>query len=275
VLLSDISQGGTAAAVTFPSEHKAVLLTEVVRNSSRILTASLPYCRSEDLTDVVCHHGVRGPPLESFMFDKCGGNDVLRFEKYVDGIVHGIKHIFETFPGAEIHDNLVVLVPDVEFREAVLPLLAVAYSERVPSPGIVLVDATEGAFATRRNKSHPNRVVIDTLESFDGMERLFVLAVGLDSFRTTEGCCGIYRAVTRAHMFVCVVQEHLEGGWLEFTASMQRDETADFDEARERERVARENLAVIGSLDASAWGAAEEQLKVEKQEQENKNPIFV
>ena len=56
------------------------------------------------------------------------------------------------------------------------------------------------------------------------MERLFVFAVGLDSVKTTEGCCGVYRAITQAHMFVCVVQEHLPGGWLEFTATVQRDE---------------------------------------------------
>jgi hypothetical protein len=244
VLLSDISQGGTAAAVTFPPDHKAILLTEVVRNSSRILTASLPFCRSEDLSDVTCHHGVRGPPLESFMFDKCLGDAALRFEKYVDGIIKSVNHIFETFPGAEIHDNLVILVPDVAFKEVLLPMLVAAFSKRVTLPGIAVVDAIDGAFAVKRTKSKRSRIVVDTLESFDGMERLFVLAVGLDSRLTTEACCGIYRAITRAHMFVCVVQEHVPGGWLEFTANMHQGE-AEYDEARERGRVARKNLTVI------------------------------
>jgi hypothetical protein len=84
--------------------------------------------------------------------------------------------------------------------------------------------------------------VLDTLESFDGMERLFVMAVGLDSVRTTVGCCGIYRAITRAHMFVCVVQEHLEGGWLEFTANVKLNK-GDFDATTEKARVVRTNLS--------------------------------
>jgi len=186
------------------------------------------------------------------MFDSCGEDSTLRFSKYVDGIVNSINHIFTTFRGAEIHDNLVILVPDGDFKEAVLPLLTLAFdSDRVPSPGITMVDSTEGAFAINRTKKSPqSRIVVDTLESFDGMERLFVLAVGLDSVQTVAGCCGIYRAITRAHMFVCVVQEHLKGGWLEFTANMQRDQAVAFDEAHEREQVARENLTIIMGVES-------------------------
>lgn len=237
--------------ITFPleHEHKDVLLKEVVRNSSRIVTASLPFCRSSDLADVTCNHGVRGPPLEPFMFDNCAGDDVKRNVRYVEGILHGLKHMQETFAGTEIHNNLVILVPSVEFKDALLPSLTSAMQMR----GVSMVDAVNGAFAEpKKTESAPSRIVLDTLESFDGMERLFVFAVGLDSVKTTEGCCGIYRALTRAHMFVCVVQEHLKGGWLEFTAAVQRDTQVDFDEAKERDRVARDNLAVIAGLKAAA-----------------------
>jgi hypothetical protein len=84
--------------------------------------------------------------------------------------------------------------------------------------------------------------VLDTLELFDGMERLFVLAVGLDSKQTVEGCSEIYRAITRAHMFVYVVQEHIEGGWLEFTAAVFLDESKDFNAKTEAQRIKRDNL---------------------------------
>lgn len=253
LLLSDISQGETAVNVVFPRDHKDVVLQEVVRNSSRIVTASLPFCRSSNLADVTCNHGVRGPPLEPFVFDNCGSDVAARYMKYVEGIMHGIRHMNKNFPGAAIHDNLVILVPNVQFKEEVLPLLTRAMNEQIPAPGISIVNSVDGAFAEpKKSAQQPNRIVLDSLESFDGMERLFVFVVGLDSVKTTEGCCGVYRAITRAHMFVCVVQEHLPGGWLEFTATVQRDEKIDFDEAKERERVARENLAVIASLDAAA-----------------------
>jgi hypothetical protein len=88
------------------------------------------------------------------------------------------------------------------------------------------------------------------------MERLFVLAVGLDAVQTAEGCCGIYRAITRAHMFVGVVQEHVPGGWLEFTANLQRND-AEYDEAHERDLVAaRENLTVIAGGGSRGEGCA-------------------
>lgn len=253
LLLSDISQGETAATVIFPPDHKNVVLTEVVRNSSRIVTASLPFCRTADLTDVTCSHGVRGPPLEPFVFANCRTDASLRYERYVEGVMHGLQHMMETFPGAEMHDNLVILVPNEEFKASLLPLLTSSAGDQIPEPGIVFVDAVDGAFSEpKRNARVPSRVVLDTLESFDGMERLFVFAVGLDSVKTTGGCCGIYRAITRAHMFVCVVQEHLKGGWLEFTAAVECDDLVDFDEKKERERVARANLAVIARSDAAA-----------------------
>jgi hypothetical protein len=80
------------------------------------------------------------------------------------------------------------------------------------------------------------------------MERLFVLAVGLDSKQTAESCSAIYRAITRAHMFVCVIQEHIEGGWLEFTATVELDEGKDFDAKMEAQRVKRDNLEIIDNI---------------------------
>lgn len=248
LLLSDISQSGEAADVAFPTGHTDVVLKEVVRNSSRIVTASLPFCRSVDLADVTCNHGVRGPPLEPFMFANCGADESSRYTKYVEGILHGLKHMMDKFPGAEMHDNLVILVPNEDFK---VKLLKSGVDKEVLALNVTFVDAVKGAFPeSKRKETEPSRVILDTLASFDGMERLFVFAVGLDSVKTTEGCCGIYRAITRAHMFVCVVQEHLKGGWLEFTAAIQGDRA--FDEAKERKRVDRNNLVVIASEEARA-----------------------
>ena len=196
---------------------RALLMTSShskVRNSSRVFTASLPFCRTANLSDVACSHDVRGPPLIPYMFDHCGDDANARFVQYIDGIMHGLRHIHDEFPGAEVHDNTVILVPSAEFKAALLPRLRQVTHTLFPPPGISIVDAVEGAFPEpKKAYSDRSRIVFDTLEAFDGMERLFVFAVGLDSVRTTDGCCNMYRAITRAHMFVCVVQEHLKGGW--------------------------------------------------------------
>lgn len=247
VLLSDISQCGTAALadLSFPPDYVEVRLTEVVRNSNRILTASLPFCRIEDLDDVQCQHGVRGPPLVPFLFDHCGDDEEARFKHYVQGVVNSLQNIFTACAGMDIHDSLAILVPNAEFKCDIEPLLRAALDAKFPESQFSIVNAVEGAFPRKRKVNECSRIVLDTLDSFDGMERLFVMAVGLDSVRTPAGCCNIYRAITRAHMFVYVVQEHLKGGWLEFTATVKRDDSADYDAAEERDRVVRDNLTII------------------------------
>jgi hypothetical protein len=231
LLLSDISQSGTSAAAMFPPAHKLVMLTEVVRIS-----------QAAELTDIKCQHRVRGPPLVPILFDSCGKDDAKRFTEYTRGIVKGLNHIYSEFVGAELHDQLVILVPTVHFRDQLRKHLEAEIWGKFPDKQFEFVTAVAGAFL--KKKANSTRVVLDTLESFDGMERLFVMAVGLDSIRTTAGCCGIYRAITRAHMFVCVVQEHLKGGWLEFTANVKLDK-GDFDADAERARVKRDNLSRI------------------------------
>ena len=64
--------------------------------------------------------------------------------------------------------------------------------------------------------------MLDTLENFDGLERLIVIAVGLDA-PLNEGAedmletrSRLYRALTRAHMLAIVVNETIAGGWLEW-----------------------------------------------------------
>eukprot|EP00729_Bicosta_minor_P001740 gene1740-6643_t len=246
LLLSDISQGETALDVVFLDRLAHVTLSEVVRNSSRIVNASLPFSRSEELTDVKCQHGVRGPPLVPFIFDNCKSDDQKRFSSYAGFLALGFKHVFETFVGAELHDQVVILVPDVDFKKSLLPVLEPVMDMERTFKGNTFnfVDAVEGAFPTRK-KGNTTRIVLDTLESFDGMERLFVFAVGLDSIRTVEGCGGIYRAITRAHMFVCVVQECLEGGWLEYIKEVEYNTDRDFDAEAEAAKVSRDNVRII------------------------------
>ena len=69
--------------------------------------------------------------------------------------------------------------------------------------------------------------------------RLIVMGVGLDAAitgtaDTPEVRSRLYRAITRAHMMVIIVNEKLRGGWLEFLGHVKF--TGDFDEEAEAAR---------------------------------------
>jgi len=70
--------------------------------------------------------------------------------------------------------------------------------------------------------------VIDTVDNFDGLERLIILAVGLDACSTSESMVGdrmrLYRAIMRGQMLIAVVNEMISGGWLEFLGQVKLKE---------------------------------------------------
>lgn len=170
-----------------------------------------------------------------------------------------------------------------------------------PSPSSVHTEASALVGSSLDSGGLPSdgieRIVLDTIEQFDGLERLIVIGVGLDSPIADEGaygaedgnvgghgdvdpCAGVsegtvaasmdgataasaagaecgaatagstvgqrgsdrqtrsmlYRAVTRAHMQVIVVNELLSGGWLEFLGSVRLREDEHFDAERALER---------------------------------------
>jgi hypothetical protein len=78
-------------------------------------------------------------------------------------------------------------------------------------------------------------LIVDTVEAFDGLERLVVIAVGLDASiveggaSTLETRSLLYRAMTRAHMLAIVVQHNIPGGFFAFLHQVALDESAEFD----------------------------------------------
>ena len=101
-----------------------------------------------------------------------------------------------------------------------------------------LVKATEASRAVTRHTGptaggKKGWLVVDTVSAFDGLERLIVIAVALDSVignkQTAQTRSELYRAITRAHMMVVVVNELLRDGWLEWLTRLQLDEHAKFD----------------------------------------------
>jgi alpha-tubulin suppressor-like RCC1 family protein len=125
-------------------------------------------------------------------------------------------------------------------------------------------------------------ILLDTVSNMDGLERLIVVAVGLDSpmkpataspvksgesgaglpgcGTAAEGGSGdgallearsmIYRALTRAQLLATVVNEIVEGGWLEFLlhVRMREDETFDASTAMARAETAAVEVAVRAQI---------------------------
>eukprot|EP00039_Didymoeca_costata_P017503 m.324607 g.324607 ORF g.324607 m.324607 type:complete len:1635 (+) comp16543_c0_seq2:186-5090(+) len=213
VVLSDDAQSRTSEyALDVPTSHE-ILLEEVVRNSARIVMASQGFCRDDVVK--VSPNSPRGPPLEPFLFNACQ-NDSERFSAYDTCLKNVFDRLHNDFPGLDLHDNIALLVPNAEylshFTEESLNKLYENYNQNID-----VVNAITGALlkGTARKPKH-FRMVVDSIDEFDGMERMLIIALGLDTARSVEGCSQVYRAMTRAHMKVYVVQEHVVGGWLEW-----------------------------------------------------------
>ena len=207
LLLSDVSQS-LGRDIPFPEGMVDVRLTEIVRSSKRIVQGAMAFQLGENKTSTESHHGSSGPPLKSFLFDVVDGDD--RFECYAKQTVSAIKSILTTFPGLDLHDRVALVVPDDEFKRDLGPVL----SRMLPAElsGFRLSSATDAsAFVLGRGaRTHNQRwLVFDTMAQMDGLERLIVIAVGLDAAINDDGGDDVletrsrlYRAVTRAHMMV-------------------------------------------------------------------------
>jgi hypothetical protein len=88
-------------------------------------------------------------------------------------------------------------------------------------------------FAVRAavEKDRSDCLVLDTVDNFNGLERLIVIAVGLDSpmhqGAGSETPSHLYRGITRAQLAVVVVNEVVQGGWLEFMTRLKFDENSE------------------------------------------------
>ena len=129
------------------------------------------------------------------------------------GRVQRMTESINDHTGLRLHNRVAIVVPDEPFRAELEPLLAAALTERFPTWNQVLVDAatassdigppprpqlpsaedasesssasssaaTATATATRPPPTATDWIVLDTIGQLDGLERLVVVAVGLDA----------------------------------------------------------------------------------------------
>ena len=183
---------------------------------------------------------------------------------HADKVIVALEQIaVKDFPGLTFDNRVAIIAPqgDSEFcRE-----LSNALAERLKGDGpkrwastlvghdrkFEIKNAVEASRTLPRkmsDTSHVERIVVDTIDNFDGLERLIVLCVNLDAEVSTAAekesdnfasRSVIYRAMTRAHMVVAIINQHVPGGYLEFllgTKAPAAEETsadADFDAGAE------------------------------------------
>ena len=283
VLLSDVSQSQGQADTGFPSDDGItnVELTEVVRSSKRIVAGGgavfvvsfelyvtlfslsamafqVEVEGKEALTK--CHHESSGPPLKTFLFDVHEGEDVNR--KYAEETVGALKMVVGQFPGLDLDDRLAIIVPDLAFEEALKPLLTDRLASALPLRSFELVSAVAASAALRqRGRAGTERLILSPIDKMDGLERLIIIGVGLDTVidnkehddeMVLETRSRLYRAFTRAHMMVrlrrvalrlncdsylrpphapqvSVVNQALPGGFLAFLTNVELNKDAEFD----------------------------------------------
>uniref|UniRef100_A0A0G4HJY9 EF-hand domain-containing protein n=1 Tax=Chromera velia CCMP2878 TaxID=1169474 RepID=A0A0G4HJY9_9ALVE len=249
MLLSDISQTSNPG-LTFTAGFEIVRLTEVVRNSNRIVAGSLPFRIQEpgvETPEISCHHESVGPPLKSFIFRV--EKPELRWQLYTSHTLRAVAQVIHDFPYLSLHNRMALLVPTEQFRDEFKPHLEFAFQQNPFSTDrrLEVVDACRGSALVSRgslSRTGTEWVVLDAISNFDGLERLIVICVGLDapiSDENTEAAkearSRLYRGITRAQMMVVVVNELEVGGWLEFLATTTFDKERDFDLAAEQQRL--------------------------------------
>ena len=225
--------------ILYPSGLSEVLLTEVVRCSKRIVSAASSFqIGGEAKLETKCHHDSEGPPLKTFLFDL--KDESKRHAEYAAQVTLALADVVKGFPTLSLQGRLAILVPDADFLSGVKPLLLAAMRDHFAPRTFNLIDASEASAMSMGGKAGGGKagaelLVLDTIDNFDGLERLIVISVGLDVVidatkdgakstakegdddPTLETRSRLYRALTRSHMVAIVVNEVLHGGWLECT----------------------------------------------------------
>ena len=156
-----------------------------------------------------CHHQSDGPPLRSFLFEVDEGR---HFECYAKYTLSALQRVVADFPTLSLHDRLAIVVPNGVFLKGLRPHLHSLLKDTFSDCGVERFELVSGKRASscvasvkNRPKSEHEWLVFDEMRNFDGLERLIVVAVGLDAVidaaadgdETLETRSRLYRALTR------------------------------------------------------------------------------
>ena len=242
ILLSNASQS-SALQQSFP-DMPMVKLTEVVRNTKRIIAGAAAFFAAALEREGVTSLGADGPPVKTFIFVPRENEDVMN--AYIRHTLDAIRHLLRTYIGLRLHKRLALIVPDNKFLLDFKPRLESALEDQSFRSQLRFESFEESLsllppdLATDQevlSRDMVDTVVLDKMENCKGLEHLMVLCIGLDAPIHLEADAmvtraHIYQALTRAQLHAIVINEYVEKGWLEFLGLVKFSELEMFEESR-------------------------------------------
>eukprot|EP00434_Breviolum_minutum_P020760 symbB.v1.2.018312.t1/scaffold1456.1/size117650/2 len=243
ILLSNLSQS-SALQESFP-DMPIVKLTEVVRNTKRIIAGAAAFFAAALEREGITSLGVDGPPLKTFFFVAQDSEDVMK--AYIRHTLYAIRHLLRTYMGLRLHSRLALIVPDNKFLLDFKPRLEAALEDQ-PFRSQLRFESFEESLSLLPADLLPtdqevlsrdmvDTIVLDKMENCKGLEHLMVLCIGLDAPIHLEADAmvtraHIYQALTRAQLHAIVINEYVQKGWLEFLGLVKFTELEMFEESR-------------------------------------------
>eukprot|EP00434_Breviolum_minutum_P005739 symbB.v1.2.005055.t1/scaffold291.1/size238869/20 len=243
LLLSNLSQS-SAVQQSFP-DMPMLKLTEVVRNTKRIIAGAAAFFAAALEREGVTSVGADGPPVKTFIFVAKDNEDVMN--AYIRHSLDAIRHLLRTYMGLRLHSRLALIVPDNKFLLDFKPRLEAALEDQ-PFRSQLRFESFEESLSLLPADLLPtdqevlsrdmvDTIVLDQMENCKGLEHLMVLCIGLDAPIHLEADAmatraHIYQALTRAQLHAIVINEHVEKGWLEFLGLVKFSELEMFEESR-------------------------------------------
>jgi hypothetical protein len=177
--------------------------------------------------------------LRTCLFDIFSGWNLV--EEYAQKLAEIVQELEDEFQGVSLHRRVAFLLPpDKEFIAELRTELSRELNN-IDSTKYELVTAGTYAKMVGSGETHTQQqLVMDSIDNFDGLECLIAVGVHLDEpvSADTRPRSRIYRAITRAQMLLFVVNENVEGGWLEFAQHIYPKTLDHFNRQSERAAIA-------------------------------------
>eukprot|EP00438_Fugacium_kawagutii_P014490 Skav200722 [mRNA] locus=scaffold1362:15824:18340:+ [translate_table: standard] len=250
MILSDISQS-SALNINYPdlSEVRNVALTEVVRSTKRVVLGAGGFGLQAS-ADITCN-GTTGPPLKTFLFERSEAEaetfSEKYFERFAQKTLEALRDLVQTYGCIRFEQHVAMIVPNEKFYTSFKFCLEQCLKNDF-SPRCQII-SFEDSLAYLPGTNHRNvqddYFILDWDENAKGLEKLFVLCIGLDSpINKDEGSnnfkrAQLYHAMTRAQLQVIVVDCLVPNGWLEFLATLELKKE-DFEESTDKYEVRKE-----------------------------------
>ena len=174
----------------------------------------------------------QGMPLRTVLFEM---EVEERAKAYAEKLCHEVEKLEDEFAGVSLSRRVAFLLPpNAVFIESLRAEMA-----RLLNARYEFITAAEYAkWAGVGHAGSKWKLVIDSVESFDGLECLIIFGVDLDGLASDLlARSRLYRSITRAQMLFVLVNRNISGGWVQWLRRTELD-SSDFDLERARGEIA-------------------------------------